>query len=231
MISKDAPWDVSWIPPPPGYHRVPGRRPSEECSRQRGKKPEFYRSSQPDLLPAAVNQRSCVMAKHTSTGCLRSLTQPPLHSHPKTQGRKSMLGQICAQILTKAPVHQLASYFLPPTSVSQMSCWRINNLLCPLDPLERASSSHHTPAGSGPWLVHPEGAWGPQKVAGRRILRICWSDGAEGWRRFGKLWPSACWLHSASHCRAGGPRRREMDGTRCVQMLLSSCTGIHAALI
>lgn len=109
---------ASWIPPPPGYHRVPGRRPSEECSRQRGKKAEFYRSSQPDLLPAAVNQRSCVMAKHTSTGCLRPLAQPALRSHPKTQGQKSMLVQMRARILTKAPVFPSVGFIFSPADIS-----------------------------------------------------------------------------------------------------------------
>lgn len=82
------------------------------------KNPEFYRSSQPDLLPAAVNQRSCVMAKHTSTDCLRSLTPPALRSHPKTQGRKSMLVQIFAQILTKAPVSPSVGFIFSTADIS-----------------------------------------------------------------------------------------------------------------
>lgn len=115
MISKDAPRGSPLPPVITGFLEGDHQRNAADRG---GKKTEFYRSSQPDLLPAAVNQRSCVMAKHTSTGCLRPLAQPVLRSHPKTQGRKSMLLQIRARILTKAPVFPSVGFIFSPADVS-----------------------------------------------------------------------------------------------------------------
>lgn len=105
-------------PPPPQLSQGSWKETIRRMQPTEGEKNEFYRSSQPDLLPAAVNQRSCVIVKHTSTACLRSLTQPALRSHPKTPGRKSMLVQICAQILMKAPVFPSVGFIFSPADVS-----------------------------------------------------------------------------------------------------------------